>query len=164
MKNEKEENKNDQTTEDVNGRETSHDQENECVGYKKPPRRTRFKPGQSGNPRGRPRKKESLHDRLSGVILKQIVVRRGGKKEKMTQLEALLHSQLLKATQGDTRAVQFCIKLAEQLGCLKHVFEGRELQPRDYLSRDEIDRMSEEDIEKLIEIYERADAKLNGGQ
>ena len=29
--------------------------EEEKIGYRKPPTKTRFKPGQSGNPNGRPR-------------------------------------------------------------------------------------------------------------
>ena len=35
---------------------TNHDK----VGYKHPPKHTRFKPGQSGNPRGRPKRARSL--------------------------------------------------------------------------------------------------------
>jgi hypothetical protein len=35
----------------------------EEVGYKHPPKRTRFKPGQSGNPKGRP-KGTSIKDRV----------------------------------------------------------------------------------------------------
>ncbi len=30
------------------------------VGYRKPPKHTRFKPGQSGNPRGRPKGTKNL--------------------------------------------------------------------------------------------------------
>ena len=38
------------------------------VGYRRPPRHSRFQPGQSGNPRGRPRGVKSL-----SVIVRKIV-------------------------------------------------------------------------------------------
>ena len=32
------------------------------IGYKKPPKHTQFKPGQSGNPKGRPQKPQTIED------------------------------------------------------------------------------------------------------
>jgi len=39
----------------------------EEVGYKRPPKATRFKPGQSGNPKGRP-KGTSIKDRVRQIL------------------------------------------------------------------------------------------------
>ena len=38
------------------------------VGFGKPPERTRFKKGRSGNPKGRPRKKPDLYSELTKVV------------------------------------------------------------------------------------------------
>ena len=38
------------------------------VGYKKPPKRTQFKPGQSGNPRGRPKGTKNLKTDLAEAL------------------------------------------------------------------------------------------------
>jgi len=40
----------------------------ETVGYKRPPSHTRFKPGKSGNPRGRPRRKVNMSESLNQAL------------------------------------------------------------------------------------------------
>ena len=47
------------------------------VGYKKPPKDTQFKPGQSGNPLGRPKGTKNLKTDLMEELGQKIVVREG---------------------------------------------------------------------------------------
>jgi hypothetical protein len=42
----------------------SEPSETDTVGYKRPPSKTRFKPGQSGNPRGRPKRQVDMSSAL----------------------------------------------------------------------------------------------------
>ncbi len=51
------------------------------VGYGRPPRHTRFRPGQTGNPKGRPRKDTSLSAILERSLHKQVMIRSGGRRE-----------------------------------------------------------------------------------
>jgi Family of unknown function (DUF5681) len=44
------------------------------VGYGKPPRHTRFKKGQSGNPRGRPNGSKNLSTLLSETLSEPVIV------------------------------------------------------------------------------------------
>ena len=48
------------------------------VGYRKPPKTTRFKAGKSGNPKGRPKGSTNLATDLSAELSEQITVREGG--------------------------------------------------------------------------------------
>ena len=60
------------------------------VGYGKPPRASRFKPGQSGNPKGRPKKVSGgLADHLRAAVNQTLEVKVGGVRKKMTFQEAI---------------------------------------------------------------------------
>lgn len=127
------------------------------VGYKNPPRETQFKPGKSGNPKGRPRRKETMRYRLSQTYLKKVKIKIDGKCVKMTRLEAALLLQSEKALRGDMRALQFSMKFAEQLGFLEQVLEGRPLRPQDFLSADQdLKKLTDQDLDDLIRLHEKA--------
>ena len=49
------------------------DQHEYEVGFKKPPKQTQWKPGQSGNPNGRPRKIKDFEKLLDIELSKEIV-------------------------------------------------------------------------------------------
>lgn len=76
------------------------------VGYKRPPKHTRFKKGQSGNPKGRPKNKMSLNKIWRDVFLKPEVVTINGTQQKMPMIEATLMKQREKILQGDTAALK----------------------------------------------------------
>ena len=71
------------------------------VGYKNPPKQSRFKPGQSGNPSGRPKKKLTPMEAFFAELDKPIVVKEGGKKRRMTREQALLMKTYSDAMAGD---------------------------------------------------------------
>lgn len=60
------------------------------VGYRKPPKRSRFQQGSSGNPRGRPRGKRNIATVLTEVLEEKIVITDGGVRKRVTKLEAAL--------------------------------------------------------------------------
>ena len=74
------------------------------IGYGKPPKRTQFRKGQSGNPKGRPKGAKSLKTELEEELREWIVVREGGKSKKITKRRAMIKSQTAKACQGDSKA------------------------------------------------------------
>jgi hypothetical protein len=73
------------------------------VGYKKPPLKTRFKPSESGNPKGRPRGvrnfKSDLRDELH-----QLVPVRDGDGERISKQRAFIRVMIGAALEGDMRA------------------------------------------------------------
>lgn len=82
------------------------------VGYAKPPRHSQFKPGQSGNPKGRPPGAKSLQTIAREILTERIPVKRGdGTARKMTRMEALFTKLAEAAAKGNPRAMEQLIKL-----------------------------------------------------
>jgi hypothetical protein len=82
-----------------------------AVGYRKPPKATRFKPGQSGNPKGRSKGSPNLASDLSAELGEQITVREGGQARHISKQRALIKSLMAKALQGDVRATSALLAL-----------------------------------------------------
>ena len=80
------------------------------IGYKMPPLHSRFKPGQSGNPRGRP-KKPTVTSELAIELNRKIKVRENGVEQQTTKSAALAKSLVARALGGDMRAIGYLIQL-----------------------------------------------------
>lgn len=75
------------------------------VGYGNPPKATQFKKGQSGNPKGRPKKaNRSNQTILMDILEQQISTGLSGQKKKMQIREAIIRARVQKALKGDLRA------------------------------------------------------------
>jgi Family of unknown function (DUF5681) len=75
------------------------------VGYKKPPRHTRFRQGRSGNPNGRPKQARNLLTDLHEELQQRITVREGGTERRMTRQRAVVMRLLDKALKGEPGAM-----------------------------------------------------------
>ena len=84
------------------------------VGYKNPPVESRFKPGQSGNPSGRPKKKLTPMEAFFAELDKPIVVKEGGKKRRMTREQALLMKTYSDAMAGDPSSRRIVYSIIER--------------------------------------------------
>ncbi len=74
------------------------------IGYKKPPRQTQFKPGQSGNAKGRPKGSKNSKTVFEKELRTPIPVTENGKRKKITKLEAIIKHTVNKAAGGDPKA------------------------------------------------------------
>jgi hypothetical protein len=81
------------------------------VGYRKPPRHSRFKKGQSGNPRGRPKGSESAARLTRRILDEKIVIRENGKRRRITRREAMLKQLANKGVMGDLRSIREVLNL-----------------------------------------------------
>jgi hypothetical protein len=75
------------------------------VGYKKPPVGTRFKPGQSGNRKGRPKKSRNLKSDLLDELAERIAVREGSRTRRISKQRAMVKALVLKGLKGDSAAI-----------------------------------------------------------
>jgi hypothetical protein len=76
-----------------------------AVGYGKPPKSTRFKKGQSGNPNGRPKGAKGLNSIVKLHLLERVAVRTGKGTKRITRIEALVLKLLEAAGNGEHRAL-----------------------------------------------------------
>ena len=91
------------------------DRDDYAVGYGRPPQHTRFKPGHSGNPKGRPKGTMNLKTDLMEELSERISVSEGGKPKKLSKQRALLKSLVAKAITKDTRAANILLNLMVRL-------------------------------------------------
>jgi hypothetical protein len=89
--------------------------DDEPTGYKRPPKKHRFKPGQSGNPRGRPRRALGTNTLIRKLLNEQVEIFENGKKRKIS-LRELNHRRLAeKAAKGDHRAIALMMEYEERV-------------------------------------------------
>jgi hypothetical protein len=80
------------------------------VGYGRPPLHGRFKPGQSGNPKGRPKGSRNLATELMEILSETATVTEGGRKRKVPRLRALMLKLVAQAFSGNMAAFRLVIE------------------------------------------------------
>jgi hypothetical protein len=82
------------------------------VGYKKPPRHTRFKPGQSGNVSGRAKKIRTPDEVVEEEFRTPVTtVDANGKRRKISMWQAIVKRCTALAAKGDLKAMALVLKL-----------------------------------------------------
>jgi hypothetical protein len=89
------------------------------VGYGQPPLVSRFKPGTSGNPRGRPKGRKNLRTLIKEAMTANILVQEGQNSRRVSRIEGVVLRQLQSALKGSDRAALAVIKMALQLRFLE---------------------------------------------
>lgn len=79
------------------------------VGYGRPPKRTQFKPGRSGNPKGRPKGTRNEATIWLSVFNKKVTIREGGKNRTVSLLEAMILKFAEDAVRGNTKTAAFAL-------------------------------------------------------
>jgi Family of unknown function (DUF5681) len=107
------------------------------VGFCKTPVHSRFKPGQSGNLKGRPKKVAKAAeegDEFQRVLLQEIPITKDGRRTFVTAKEAFYQRLLGTALSGDMRAMSLLVKLLvanENRQAGTRSAEPEEMQPTD---------------------------------
>ena len=78
--------------------------EDEDIGYKQPPKATQWKPGQSGNPKGRPKRIKDLEKLVDHELSLTIRITEGGETVTLTKREVFIKGLVNAALKGDRPA------------------------------------------------------------
>ena len=93
----------------------SEDYEADAVGYKHPPRAHQFRPGQSGNPSGRPKGARNFRSELREELSEVVTVRDGEREIQVSKQRALIKSLVAAAIEGNQRAaasvLAICVRM-----------------------------------------------------
>jgi Family of unknown function (DUF5681) len=113
----------------------------ERIGYGRPPLATRFRPGQSGNPRGRAKGSRNLSTIVNAALNEPVIVTENGRRRSITKLEAAIKQLVNRAAAGEARATRQAIELAQ-------ANESRTAEP-------DVERIDEADAIVMAELQRR---------
>jgi hypothetical protein len=106
------------------------------VGPGRPPKEYQFKPGQSGNPKGAPRKPESIAPELGAILERslngKVTLRQGENEKIVTKFAAGIEQLVTQFAKGDRDARRDLFQLVERLGVLERLrkaMKKKALQP-----------------------------------
>ena len=85
------------------------------VGYRNPPRHTRFTKGQSGNPRGRSPGAKNLKTLLSDALNEFVIVSENGGRRKITKREAIITQLVNRSASADFRALKILLDMVRDI-------------------------------------------------
>jgi uncharacterized protein DUF5681 len=122
-----------------NGDGNGNDRGDYAVGYGKPPRKNQFQPGQSGNPKGRPRGAKGLKAELREELNEWVTITAEGKTKRIRKRRLILKALAAKAAKGNVAAADRLIALIIQMEGIEDERPGRRsLTENDQLILDQL--------------------------
>ena len=88
----------------------------------RPPKATQFKPGQSGNPAGRPRGSKNLQTTIQQELGKMVSVKENGRTRRVSKLDLVVQRIVHDSIKGQPKAIDLLMRIlahspgAEPLG------------------------------------------------
>jgi Family of unknown function (DUF5681) len=122
------------------------------LGYGNPPEHSRYKKGQSGNLRGRPKGKLNMATLLEQTLREKVVLTENGRQKTVSKLEAALKQLTDQATSGNLKALQVLAALV------------RSSEERGFKASAPDSALDEFDEKVVVGILDRLEAGKKGGQ
>jgi hypothetical protein len=122
------------------------------VGYKQPPRHSRFQRGQSGNPKGRPKGSKNFATVLEKELRSKVLITENGKRKRITKAEAIAKQAVNRAANGDPKATTLIFNEAR----LREAQSGTAAAPHNESAFSAEDKMVMENILRRIRASEPA--------
>jgi hypothetical protein len=90
------------------------DEDDHIARYQRPPRKGQFKPGQSGNLRGRPPGSKNIRTYVNEYLNKKITIIEGGKTRKAPRAEAIAIQLVNRAAKGEPKDLAAIMSLTRE--------------------------------------------------
>jgi hypothetical protein len=114
----------------------------DSVGYKHPPKEHQFRPGQSGNPAGKPKGARSFKSDLRDELNELVPITEGGREIELSKQRLLIKRLVGSAIEGDPRAIATIVSL-----CVREFDQG------------DGDYVSESGDREIVQAFARAQAR-----
>ena len=88
------------------------------VGFGKPPKKSQFKPGQSGNSKGRRKGSFNMMTMVQKELEQEVEFSEGGRRRKMPKVQVGIRQLANKAASGDPKAIAMFIEFMRKTGKL----------------------------------------------
>jgi uncharacterized protein DUF5681 len=124
---------------------------NYSVGYGRPPEETRFKPGQSGNRKGRPKGSKNLTTLVTEELRRPVILKENGKTRRVSKAEAIVKQLVNKALGADAKST---IIVLDEMRRLEALADGQHAAAPD-ISRPE-DQATLQNFVRRIQLTEGA--------
>ncbi|NCB49439.1 MAG: hypothetical protein EOM53_02005 [Alphaproteobacteria bacterium] len=130
------------------------------VGFAKPPEKTQFKKGKSGNPKGRPKKSINTINLIEKEFQSKIPVKKGGNTRIITKQQAIITQTINEAVKGSFKdrvlALQYMERIDQYKEQSKVIIESIRKNDIEILNNF-IERRKRENVLKIIERDEEND-------
>jgi hypothetical protein len=95
------------------------------VGYKRPPKHTQFRSGQSGNPRGKTKGRKNLKTELLEELTQKVIVTENGRQRALSKQTVMVKRMVADAVQGDPKGRDHLLKLIGQIDAVEASQQSR---------------------------------------
>jgi hypothetical protein len=116
------------------------------TGYKSPPQHSRWRPGASGNPAGRPKRVPTFADDLMAELKQTVQITEGGRVRRISKQRLFIKSLTSNSVKGDARAARLLISM-----CARVIEEDHDKQPNSELDPKDL-KILEDYIERQVRL------------
>ena len=102
-----------------------------AIGYGRPPKATQFRPGESGNPNGRPKGSRNFLTELQAELNSTTTVTENGRQLAVTKQLAMIKNLIAAAIDGNMRATTTVLTLCAKMAAEDDALERSELSSDD---------------------------------
>jgi uncharacterized protein DUF5681 len=119
------------------------------VGYRRPPKNTQFKKGQSGNPNGRPKGQRSIYQEIEREFLRTVTIIMNGRKTQITAIAGLVRQEMSRAFKGDEEAREAISEFLTLLMRMRPQNENADGSPEQEIPTGDDDEIIERALSRL---------------